>query len=123
MNRAEIYSEIDAYSEVLGASPHRLIEMLIDKALVTIAQAEAAIKMDQSLQKRAAICKANDIVIHLRDCLDASVNPVLVKKIAGIYTHVERQLFRANSANDIAALKECATIMNNIKLWWSNVAH
>ncbi|MDP1603543.1 MAG: flagellar export chaperone FliS [Legionella sp.] len=123
MNRAQIYSEIEEYSEVLGASPHRLIEMLIDKSLVNISQASMAIKMKQTLQKRTSICKANDIVIYLRDCLDDSADPVLVKKIAGIYTHVERQLFRANSTDNLAALEECTTIMNNIKIWWNNVAH
>jgi flagellar secretion chaperone FliS len=121
MNKADIYSEIDQYSEVLGASPHRLIEMLIDKSLVHISRASLAIKTKQSLQKRTSICKANDIIIYLRDCLDTSVDPMLVKRIEGIYTQVEKQLFRANCTDDLAALEECTTIMNNIKLWWKNV--
>lgn len=121
MNHLETYNDIGTYSEVLGASPFRQIQLLLEKLADSVAQANIALNHKDIVKKCQLIVKANDIVSYLRDCLDFSAADNLAYRLDAIYAHLEKQLFLANSANDLKALAECSIIINNIKTWWDNV--
>ena len=121
MNHLETYSDIGTYSEVLGASPFRQIQLLLEKLASSVNQASIAMNDKNISKKCQCIVNANDIVSYLRDCLDFSTEDSVAPRLDAIYAHLEKQLFIANSANSQAALDECATIITNIKTWWDNV--
>ncbi|MGQ3891074.1 flagellar export chaperone FliS [Legionella sp. CNM-4043-24] len=121
MNRLDIYNEIGAYSEVLGAPGHRQIQMLLEKLLSDINQSLTAMKNNNITIKCKCLASAGSIVSYLRDCLNFDADPVLSEKLDNIYEHLEKQLFTANAKNNLEALQECQTIAVNIKTWWDHV--
>ncbi len=118
----KVYSEIGAYSEVLGASSHRQIQMLLEKLLSQLNVAIAAIENNQTVEKCKRISSANNIVNYLRDCLNFEDKSSIAQRLDAIYAHLEKQLFFANAGSDPAILRKCIVIVNNVKTWWDNVA-
>lgn len=121
MNGLEIYSNIGAFSEVLGASGHRQIQMLLDKLLVRVHQASLAIDNNDVSKKCTSLSAANDIVVYLRDCLNFSADKALATRLDKIYAHLEKQLFTANASNSKPPLENCSEIINNLKTWWAKL--
>lgn len=121
MNVLDIYNDIGSYSEALGASGHRQIQLLLEKLLTDIKQGMAAMKNNDISKKCKCISSANNIVSYLRDCLNFEADPNLATKLDKIYGHLEDQLFIANAKNLDSALNDCLTIATNIKNWWDHV--
>lgn len=121
MNGLDIYNSIGAFSEVLGASGHRQIQMLFANLLTRIDQASLAIDNNNIVKKCSSISAANDIVIYLRECLNFSVDKTLATRLDRIYAHLEKQLFAANASNSKPSLDNCREIINNLKTWWDKL--
>lgn len=117
----EIYSNIGAFSEVMGASGHRQIQMLFDKLLSRLNQANLAIDNNDIPKKCTSLSAANDIVIYLRECLDFSADKSLATRLDKIYAHLEKQLFIVNASNNKPALENCLEITSNLKTWWDKL--
>ena len=122
MNGLEMYNEVGVYSEVLGASSQRQIQMLLERLLTQLSVAMSAIEREEINEKCKQISRANSIVMYLRDCLNPSDKSSIALRLDAIYGHLEAQLFLANARNDAAILQQCITIVSNIKSWWDNVA-
>ena len=121
MNKLKTYSDIAEYSEVLGASQYRLIQLLIARLIKDINQAKIAIEANDIPKKCRCISSAGNITSYLRECLNLKAHDTLPKKLDGIYEHLEYKLFIANSKNSIDTLSECLVIADNIKAWWEKV--
>lgn len=121
MNGLGMYAEVSQDSEVMGAGEHRRIQMLFEKTLVDLQAAITAIADNDVMKKCKAISSANNIVGYLRDILRADVDPAGVARVDALYRHVEQALFLANARNDAEGLKECVTIIENMKAWWDRV--
>lgn len=122
MNMLETYSDIGAYSEVLGASQYRQIQLLLEKAVTELKIAIIALEEKNIAKKCESISKANDIVLYLRECLDFSADKSLATRLDGIYGHVIKLLFKANAKNNPEALAESLTVMTNVNSWWNHVS-
>jgi flagellar protein FliS len=121
MNRINIYNEIGETSEVLGAPSHRQVQLLLEKLVNDIKQSMVALELNNITKKCKHVSSANNIVIYLQECLNFEADAALSVKLNGIYSHLGKQLFNANSKNDVEAFQECQTIATNIKTWWDNV--
>ncbi len=121
MNYAELYQEVGASSEILGASPWRLIDLLSQGLDEKISLAIAAINQQDVQLKCTSISKANDIIVHLRDSLNHESDKDLCTRLDGIYRHMEKLLFWANAKSDITKLEEAQKITHNLKTWWGQV--
>ena len=122
MNHLDIYNEIGAYSEVLGATDHRQIQMLLEKLVSDLKQSRTALENNNITIKCKCLSSADNIVAYLRDCLNFDADPVLSEKLDKIYEHLVKQLFISNSKNSQESLQECQTIATNIKTWWDHVS-
>lgn len=117
----ETYSDIGAYSEILGASRYRQIQLLLEKVITELKSAITALEEKNIDKKCTSISKSNDIVLYLRECLDFSADKALATRLDGIYGHVIKLLFNANAKNNADALTESLEIMTNVSTWWNNV--
>lgn len=122
MNMIETYSDIGAYSEVLGASRYRQIQLLLEKVVTELKIAIIALEENNIAKKCESISKANDIVLYLRECLDFSADKTLATRLDAIYGHAIKLLFNANAKNNADALAESLTIMTNVNSWWNHVS-
>ncbi len=62
MSAMKQYQSVNTQARVVDASPHRLIQMLMEGALERIAQARGALERQQTAQKGELIGKAVAIV-------------------------------------------------------------
>ncbi|WP_075258126.1 flagellar export chaperone FliS [Herbaspirillum camelliae] len=119
---ANAYANIGVETGVLAASPHKLITMLFDGALVAIAlgkkyMAEANIK-----DKGESITKAILIVDNgLRASLNKEVGGELALNLDSLYEYMSRRLFEANATNNPAILDEVHSLLEDIRSAWEQI--
>ncbi len=117
------YDTIAAETEVLDASPHRLIQLMFNRCLQQMQLAKHFIERKEINKKCEAIAKAHDIVIHLRAALnhDEPNAKQLSEKLNNVYQYIEKCLFKANLRNDLASLDDAIAKLMPIKTSWDNI--
>lgn len=122
-NAAQAYAVMGVESEVLSASPHRLITLLFDCAGRAIRAAKLHMQAGRIARKGEEISKALDIVNNgLLAALDMERGGELAEQMAAIYEYVAKRLMQANARNDIAALEEAEALLENIGSAWRQIA-
>jgi len=117
------YAEIGLTTDVLGASSHRLIQLLMDKCLQQIELAKMHMKANNIIQKCAAISQAMNIVSYLRVCLkkDNKNTMELVSTLDALYFFLETKLLDANRKNNLEYLDQAATVLATVKTGWDGM--
>lgn len=116
------YQRVSVQSEVFEASPHRLIQMLMEGCLERIAQARGAIGRNLQAEKGELIGKAISIIGGLREPLDHQVGGELSQNLDGLYDYMISRLLEANRANDVALLDEVSSLLREVKSGWDGIA-
>lgn len=122
MSAMKQYQKVSVQSEVFEASPHRLIQMLMQGGLERIAQARNAIERNTFAQKGELIGKAISIVGGLREPLDHEVGGELSQNLDGLYDYMIRRLLDANRDSDVAPLDEVSGLLRELKSGWDAIA-
>lgn len=122
MNSIETYQSIGAYSEVLGASSHRQIQLLLEKLLSNLSTAITLMNEKNIPMKCKRLSNATDIIGYLRDCLQIDDEFGVAAKLDAMYAHLERQLLLANSRHDPKLVEACLVIVTNIKTAWDGLS-
>lgn len=116
------YQTVDTDAQALDATPHRLIQMLMEGGLTRIAQARGAIERGWTAEKGELIGKAVGIVGGLRNGLDFEKGGELAQNLDRLYDYMIAKLTEANVHNDLARLDEVATLLREIKSGWDAIA-
>lgn len=116
------YQTVDTDAQALGATPHRLIQMLMEGGLTRIAQARGAIERGWTAEKGELIGKAVGIVGGLRNGLDFEKGGELAQNLDRLYDYMIAKLTEANVHNDLARLDEVANLLREIKSGWDAIA-
>lgn len=119
---------IDSYlqSKIMGADGLELITILYDKAIVSLAIANDAIKYGidapEILKKKCIeLNRATDILYYLNDILDRQRGGEIAKNLSMIYTTLASELVRANLFNDSETISKCIDILKNLKSAWEDI--
>ena len=112
------YASVGTQTGVTEASPHRLIQMLLDGALDKIARARGAMQRKEYEEKGNYITSAGSIVIGLRDSLDLDAGGELAANLDRLYEYMFQRLMDAHVNNDEAALDEVVSLLREIKSGW-----
>lgn len=123
MTAMKQYQRVSVQSEVFEASPHRLIQMLMNGGLERIAQASGAIQRGKLADKGELIGKAISIIGGLREPLDHAVGGELSQNLDSLYEYMIRRLLEANRGNDLAALDEVSSLLHEVKSGWDAIGH
>lgn len=115
------YGKVAAETEVAYASPHRLVQMLMEGALDKIATAKGQIERREMEGKSRHITWAISIVNGLRSSLDLEAGGEIAVNLDDLYTYMVRRLIDANAGNDPAALDEVSGLMLEIKSAWDTM--
>ena len=116
------YQRIDVTSAVESASPHRLVQMLMQGCLQRIAEAKGALARGDIATRGMAIGKAIDIVIGLQTSLNKEVPSELPAQLDALYDYMQARLLEANAQGDVALLDEVGGLMRSIKEGWDGIA-
>lgn len=119
---AQHYSSLKTQTNIVDASPHRLIQMLFEGALERIAQAKGALLQNQISRKGELIGKAINIVGGLQGSLNDKEGGQLAANLNELYDYIIRRLSRANYENDPEILDECGRLLGELKMGWDAIA-
>ena len=117
------YQQVSTESGVAYASPHRLIQMLMEGAFERIATAKGCIQRHDIPGKGEQIGKAIDIIGGLRDALNMEAGGELAANLDDLYDFMQRRLLEANLHSDIAILDEVANVLRPIKEGWDAIGN
>jgi flagellar protein FliS len=116
------YQQVNVQSTVAAASPHRLVQMLMDGVLQRVAEARGALSRSEIALKGERIGKAISIVGGLREALNRDLENRLVEDLDALYDYVQRRLIEANTTSDDAILVEVSQLMHTVKEGWDGIA-
>jgi flagellar protein FliS len=119
---AAAYAQVGVQTGVAAATPHRLIEMLFDGALVAIRQARDAMGVRDFAGKGAAVSRAIDIIENgLRASLDRAAGGELASQLDNLYNYMTARLLDASVHNRIEPLDEVARLLGEIRGAWASI--
>ncbi|WP_034293276.1 flagellar export chaperone FliS [Herbaspirillum sp. RV1423] len=120
---ANAYANIGVETGVVAASPHKLITMLFDGALVAIAMGEKYMKGGDIKNKGESITKAILIIESgLRASLNKNVGGELAMNLDALYEYMGRRLFTANVENSVEILTEVHGLLDGLRDAWEAIA-
>ncbi|MCX7175116.1 MAG: flagellar export chaperone FliS [Proteobacteria bacterium] len=121
-NALNAYAQISVDGSVATASPHRLITMLFEGALLSIATARGHMQRNEIAAKGAAISKAIAIIDEgLKLSLDMKAGGDLAQKLDALYEYMCLRLLFANLKNDLEPLDEISSLLNDLKSAWVEI--
>ncbi len=112
------YQQVSVNSSVMGASPHRLVQMLMEGALERIALAKESMVRNEIALKGKSISSAIQIVGGLQGSLNKEAGGEVAENLSNLYDYMIRRLLVANSQNDESILDEVTGLMIEIKMGW-----
>ena len=115
------YEQVGARSQVEGASPERLIQLMLEGALDRVALARGAMENGETAAKGERISKAIGLVEGLRASLDHERGGELAGNLDALYEYASRRLLEANLRNDVAILDEVSNLLREIKQAWDRL--
>jgi flagellar protein FliS len=118
---ANKYRQVGATSEVAGADPHRLIQMLMEGALTRMSQAKGMIKTKNHEGKAKLLGRVMDIISTLQSSLDHDQGGDLSANLERLYDYMNRRLLEASSANDTAMIDEVMALLLDVKSGWDGI--
>jgi len=124
LNALRQYQRNGTELQVQQASPHRLIQMLMEGALARLAEARGALARGDMAQKGEALGKAIAIISALHEGLNFKVGGKLAANLAKLYDYMTRRLLKASreDAKTLeAALLETSALLLRIKSAWDAI--
>lgn len=121
-NALDQYSQNAVQTRIESASPHRLIQMLLEGALGKIAAAKGHMDRGEIQPKGEQIGSAISILEGLKSSLDMEKGGEIAQNLEDLYIYMERRLIEANRINDTALLDEVSDLLKQIKEAWDAIA-
>lgn len=118
------YQKVNSHAQTSEASPHRLVQMLMEGGLDRMAQAKGALSRGDVAQKGLMLGKAVDIISGLREGLDTSKaeDPSALGDLDSLYAYMSTRLTEANLKNDAQIIDEVARLLITVKSGWDAIA-
>jgi flagellar protein FliS len=113
------YANVGLETGIASASPHKLIVMLYDGALVALLSAKTNIAANNIAAKGTAISKAITIIDNgLRASLDKEAGGEIAANLDALYDYMSRRLLHANLKNDVPAIDEVHRLLSDLREAW-----
>jgi len=118
---ANQYQKVGIASEIEGADPHRLIQMLMEGALTRMSQAKGFIEREDHEAKAAVLGRVVEIIATLQSSLDHNQGGEIAGELERLYDYMNRRIIDAMSNNDVDILDEVMGLMLQIKSGWDGI--
>ena len=118
---ANAYAKVGLETGVIASSPHKLIVMLFEGAMVAAKAGLTHMTAGETEKKGLSISKAINIIDNgLRASLDRNAGEV-AQNLDSLYEYMSRRLIEANLKNDQAMLEEVITLLADLKGAWDAI--
>lgn len=115
------YQQLDTHSNVEDASPHRLIQLMMERALTKISVARAHMERAEIPQKGESISDAISIINGLQASLNHKADEKIAANFDALYAYMMRRLLEGNLHDEVAALDEVSGLLREIKEAWDAI--
>ncbi|MDD4906632.1 MAG: flagellar export chaperone FliS [Methylobacter tundripaludum] len=115
------YANVHNESGLADASPHYLIQMLMDGFLARVNAAKGAMDRSDLELKSVYISRAVAIVGGLNEAVDLEKGGEIAANLSRLYNYMTTRLLQASRENDEAILDEVASLMREIKGAWDAI--
>lgn len=115
------YGSIQLATGVASADNVKLILMLFDGLLESLAVTQGHIQHGNIPDKGKSIARASRIVLGLQGALDLDRGGDLARNLDELYSYVTRRLIHVNAHNDLVVLDEIRGLMNEIRDAWQTL--
>ncbi|MFZ6814669.1 flagellar export chaperone FliS [Undibacterium sp. Rencai35W] len=123
MNGANAYAKVGIETGVIAASPHKLIVMLFDGAIVSIGNAIQHLNAGEIAAKGKSISKAISIIDNgLRASLDKKSGGDIAVSLDALYEYMNTRLILANLNNQAELLLEVQNLLKDLRSSWEAIA-
>ena len=119
---ANAYANVGVETGVSSASPHKLVIMLFDGAMMAVTNAMQMITLGNIAGKGKSISKAISIIdTGLRASLDKNVGGAIAVNLDALYGYMSSRLLTANLNSDPAILQEVHGLLMELKTAWDAI--
>jgi len=115
------YRKVGVQSGVESASPHKLIQMLLDGAIEKVQLARGYMERHEIAKKCETVSWAMAIIDGLRSSLNMKDGGAIAENLDALYDYMLRRLLDANLDNDPAALDEVVKLLNELREGWNGI--
>src|SRR5690349_9726493 len=120
---ASAYAKVGVETGVMAASPHKLIVMLFEGAMVAVNSAAQLMGAGDIAGKGKSISKAIAIIEEgLRASLDRQTGGEIAANLDALYQYMNTRLVLANRDNDREKLEEVLRLLAELKGAWDAIA-
>lgn len=119
---ANAYAKVGLETGVAAASPHKLIVMLFDGALIAARAAVVHMKAGEIEKKGLALSKAINIVQNgLRASLDKKAGGQIAASLDSLYEYMCTRMVSANLSNQPEMVDEVIGLLADLKGAWEAI--
>lgn len=115
------YQQMNLKHEIEEATPHRLIQLMMERVLAKIALAGSHMARNEVSEKGDHIGGAISIISGLQASLNYKADEQLSANFDALYDYMTRRLLEAHLNNDPDILDEVAGLMRELKSAWDAV--
>ncbi|MFJ5300337.1 flagellar export chaperone FliS [Pseudomonas sp. SLFW] len=115
------YQKVNSQAQTAVATPHRLVQMLMEAGLDRIAQAKGAIERKDIAAKGVLIGKAIEVIGGLREGLDMEKQAEALAHVDNLYVYMMKRLAEANIKTSPKILDEVSDLLTTVKEGWDGI--
>lgn len=120
-NALSQYRNVGERASVEQASPHRVVQMLMEGALNRIAAGVGYMNRGDVARKGESVGRAISIIEGLRSSLDMEAGGEVAANLDRLYEYMTHRLLEANRDNDPGPLTEVHGLLSEIKQGWDGI--
>lgn len=115
------YKAIELQTRIESASPHQLIDLLLQGARSHIATAQGHIQRNQISEKGEHISKSISIIEGLRTSLNHEQGGDIAVNLDQLYEYIQQILLKANIDSDSELLAQANLLLSEIHQAWQEM--
>jgi flagellar protein FliS len=116
------YAKVGLETGIAAATPHKLITMLYDGAVLAVINATNHMKAGNIEAKGKAISHAIQIIDNgLKASLDKDVGGEIAKNLDALYEYMSSRLLTANLQNKVEILDEVRGLLTDLRDTWKQI--
>ena len=115
------YRKMGAYSTLADATPHQVVQVMLDAALSRIAEAQGHLERNEVAAKGEKIGKALSIIEALTLGLDTSKGGEIAVNLERLYDYMSRTLLKAHAENRRDLMVEVTSLLREIRDGWNGI--
>jgi flagellar protein FliS len=115
------YRKTGASTQVAEASPHRLVQLMLEGAVDRLAAARGHIERGHVAEKGEALSRVLALVDTLNASLDMEKGGAVASNLRRLYEYSIRRLTEANIRGDATIVAEVQGLLREVKAGWDAI--